>query len=293
MQDIKEYVWYKSLPMHSTWRDTGYGGVWTMHPTFMVKRLLIVHSVIFCLQVVCEWLKLPIFSWLMLNPVQIAHGYLWQFFSYLFLHANVLHLLFNMLMLYFLGIEVESEIGSKRFLQLYISGGLVGGFLWYLFNIHSHIPMIGASGAVYSVVIAFGTLYPNRPITLLIFFVLPMTLLAKYLAIGIVAISIIFSLSGSSDIAHLAHLGGALFGYVFIKSLQSNRRWFFSFPWQKRKNQKAQSPTILRVLKSPTDKDEFIRQQIDPILDKIARQGIQSLTKDERQLLDEAKDRLS
>ena len=220
----------------------------------------------------------------------VSKGCIWQFFTYMFLHSNIVHLLFNLLMLYFFGSDVESALGSKRLLCMYFLGGITGGLLWYVFNIHSPVPMVGASGAIYSVVIAFGTLYPNRPITLLLFFVLPVTLLAKYLAIGTVVLSLLYLMSEKGgDVAHLAHLGGMAVGYLYVKwaGFTPTSSWF---QWPKYPS--PRNPSHLRILPSPLKKEEFMEQRIDPILDKIAEHGIQSLTREERRLLDEAKDRL-
>lgn len=276
--------------MRSSWRTVEYDSGWVMRPMPAVKWLLIIHFIIFCLQKVFDLLGSPFFDYLQLTSWGVQHHFYWQFFTYMFLHAGVLHLLFNLLMLYFFGNEVETAIGSRRFLQMYILGGIVGGLLWYGFNFHSPRGIVGASSAVYSVVIAFATLYPNRPITLLLFFILPVTLLAKYWAIVVVALSILFSIDGGSDgIGHLAHLGGIAVGYFFIKAL-TNDRWRFRIQWPKMKSNSVSKK--ISKLYSPVKKDEFIQQRIDPILDKIAEHGIQSLTQEERRLLNEAKDRL-
>ncbi len=261
-----------------------------MPPLPVVRWLLIINFAVFCLQNIFSWMGKNAFdAYLALSGNGIAHWFLWQFFTYMFLHADVFHLLFNLLGLYFFGNEVESAIGSKRFIRMYLLGGLVGGFLWYAFNFHHHAVMVGASGAIYAVIIAFATLYPNRPITLLVFFVLPVTLLAKYLAIVVVAISVLYSMSTVDHVAHLAHLGGMGVGYLFIKSLGTSIPWF---SWLKFLKRHHSTPPSMEVLRSKTKKDEFIQEQIDPILDKIAQQGIQSLSREERRLLNEAKDRL-
>ncbi len=265
-----------------------------MHPTPVVKWLLIINFVIFCLQNIFEWMGNDLFQTLFqLATPAIHQGYFWQFFTYMFLHGGVWHLLFNLITLYFFGIEVEATLGSKRLLQMYLLGGLVGGLFWYIFNNNQPAAMVGASGAIYAIVIAFATLYPNRPITLLIFFVFPVTLLAKYLAIGVVAASILISISGESrNIAHLAHLGGAAVGYLFVKILAGDSRWFPRLRWPWPRKHSPPSSFRPRMIPFSNQKDEFIQQRIDPILDKIAEQGIQSLTPEERRLLDQAKDRL-
>lgn len=264
-----------------------------MRPTPVIQWLLIIHFAVFCLQCIFDWMGNPLFQNLFeLYTPAIRRGCLWQFFTYMFLHGNVWHLLFNLLALYFFGVEVESAMGSRRLLWMYLTGGLVGGIFWYLFNYNHIAAMVGASGAIYAVIIAFATLYPDRPITLLVFFVLPITLLAKYLAIAVVAISILFSMSGGGDhIAHLAHLGGAAVGYIFVRFNFNIPSWRFPLPrWFRWKP--GNLTGFFRKTSDPKRNEEFLKEQIDPILDKIAEHGIQSLTPKERRLLEEAKDRL-
>jgi len=282
-----------SHPMRTTLGTTEYEIGWGMRPRPVVKWLLIINFAVFCLQSIFMALgKTKFEDFLHLSAIDVSQGYLWQFFTYMFLHADVLHLLLNLLMLWLFGVEVELALESRRFLQMYIIGGLVGGLLWYVFSYNSGSSMVGSSGAVYAVIIAFATLYPNRPITLLPFFILPVTILAKYLALIAVAVSVLLSIRGESGgVAHLAHLGGMAVGFLFVKAL-SSPEWFSGFQRVQRRERGASSSTRFRVVSPMGKKDEFIKQQIDPILDKIAEHGIQSLTREERRLLDEAKDRL-
>ena len=289
--------------LHSSrWAGTDDDGSgWRIRPTPAVRWLLIINCGVFCLQQLFGLVRgNPFESFFQLaamdnRGIDIRHGCLWQFFTYMFLHGSVLHLLFNLIPLYFFGNEMEATMGSRRFLQMYFLGGVVGGLIWYLFNFDSMVPMVGASGAIFAVMIAFAMVYPHRPITLLVFFVLPITLRARTMVVGTVVISVLYLISGENGgVAHLAHLGGAAVGYLYIKAMGSPG-WasFFARPFLRR-SQRTSSSSHLKVLNPPPmKKEEFIEQQIDPILDKIARHGIQSLTREERRLLDEARDRLS
>jgi hypothetical protein len=150
---------------------------------------------------------------------------------------------------------------------------------------------MGASAAVLACVIAFATLFPEREITLLVFFVLPVTLKAKYLALIAVALDLAPLLSHEvTQVAHLAHLGGALLGYLYIKALGygPTPRWlrWWQSATQALRARRRQPPG------RPLSHEEFIRQEIDPILDKISREGLQSLTRRERKILESAKDLL-
>jgi len=150
-----------------------------------------------------------------LSWIGLQDGMLWQFVSYQFLHDNLLHLIVNMLGVWFAGRVLESLMGRWRFLTLYLTCGAVGGVTQILLS--SGTLLIGASGAVFGVVCAFAALFPEMPIRALIFFVIPVNLKAKWLGRGLVAISLFFAASGlGGNIGHAAHLGGALTGYAWV-----------------------------------------------------------------------------
>lgn len=143
----------------------------------------------------------------------------YQILTYMFLHdpSNILHLGFNMLMLWMFGSMVEAAWGPKRFLFFYLFCGV--GSLVYHFFIQSYLqeqagPLLGASGAIYGVLIAFAYLYPDLELRLLF---LPIPIKAKYLALGLLALDIFRGFSGSqSQTAHFAHAGGAFFGFLLL-----------------------------------------------------------------------------
>lgn len=220
----------------------------------------------------------------------IRHGFIWQPVTYLFLHGGLLHILFNLLILWFIGREVEFFIGAKPFVRLYFLGGIAGAALWLAFNWNAPQPVLGASGAVLACVIAFATLFPDRQLTILLFFVIPVPVKAKYLAFFLVALDVVPLLEHApSGVAHLAHLGGAAFGYVYIKHLGYGpapvwTRWLAKLTPRRRPSARPAEQT--RGTMSPED---FVREKVDPILDKISRDGMQSLTPAERKILDQAR----
>ncbi len=108
----------------------------------------------------------------------IRRHYYWQPITYMFLHGGFTHLLFNMFTLYFLGPETERSMGSRHFLALYLLSGLLGGLGWIWLSPHPYAACVGASGAIFGILAAFATLYPRRRLTLLIFFIFPVTLQA-------------------------------------------------------------------------------------------------------------------
>ncbi|NUN94296.1 MAG: aminotransferase class I/II-fold pyridoxal phosphate-dependent enzyme, partial [Verrucomicrobiae bacterium] len=174
--------------MNTSYRKFDEAG-WAVRPTTAVKWLLIANFAVFLLQQVFRAMDNQLFAdFLKLSAQKVHEGCLWQFATYMFLHGSVIHLLLNLLMLYFFGNEVEFALGPKHFLGIYFGGGIVGGLTWFVFNLHTAASMVGASGAVYAVTLAFAALYPRRPITLLVFFVVPITLLARQWAIVAVAL---------------------------------------------------------------------------------------------------------
>jgi len=255
-----------------------------------VTHLLIFSTVaVYVVQLLCALLRWDGFEQtLALSATQLRRGFVWQPVTYMFLHGGIWHILINMFVLWFFGREVEYFIGPSDFTRLYFLGGLAGAALWLAFNFNTSGQVLGASAAVLACIVAFATLFPEREITLLLFFVIPIRLKAKYLALIAVAIDLVPVMTHSiSNVAHLAHLGGALLGYVYIKSLGYGStprwmRWCQSLPNPFRARRKPAGRRLSR--------EEFIREQVDPILDKISREGMQSLTKQERKILESAKD---
>ena len=270
---------------------------WLRKPTSAVGALLVANVAVFALKtllwlasdaVQSDWYSLfvRVFA---LSGDGVRSGMLWQFVTYMFLHSSsLLHIIFNLLALWMFGRDVEEWIGARRFLQLYFAGGVVGALCWLVFNWHGYAPLLGASAAVYAVCIAFATLMPERQITLLLFFILPVTMKAKWWAwIAVAVVAYESLMEANSGIAHLAHLGGVVVGYVFIKwlgwgnpsrlvdTLQAAARPVTRL-WEERRRRKEMPP------------EEFIRTQVDPILDKISREGIHSLTREERRILEQA-----
>ncbi|NQU10811.1 rhomboid family intramembrane serine protease [bacterium] len=230
---------------------------------------------------------------LALNGPHLLHGWIWQPVTYLFLHAGIWHILWNMLFLWFFGREVELFIGPRPFTVLYLVGGVMGGLLWAVFNFDPGTYLVGASAAVLACVVAFATLFPDREITLLVFFVLPVTLRAKYIAIVAVGIDIAYLLAqAGGNVAHLAHLGGAAVGYLYIKHLGYGRRprWLAALHNLPGHLVPRTGPRPPAGRRRPASPEDFMREQVDPILDKISRQGMQSLTPEERATLDAARD---
>jgi membrane associated rhomboid family serine protease len=172
-----------------------------------------------------------------------SKGTFWQFATYLFLHGGFLHLFFNMYSLWVFGRDVEALWGRAAFLRYYFITGISAGIVHTLITPHSTTPTLGASGAVMGVLAAFAILFPDREIALLLFFVFPIRMRARTLALIFAGLSLAAGMAASPDhIAHFAHLGGMLAGLVYLKwpsilSLRANRNVRRKWRKQKRQNE--------------------------------------------------------
>ncbi len=217
-----------------------------------------------------------------------AHFELWRLFTYIFLHdpSMPFHLLFNMLMLWMFGLELEQLWGEKRFLTFYIICGCGSGLfsLLHLFNpAFSTIPVIGASGAVLGMMTAYSLYFPNRQV--LLFFILPVNI--RIVVIGAALISLFGTLSSKGIIAHLTHLGGILVAFFYIKLYPMILRRSESLAMDIGKKE----PKKVEKAADKSDDNDFFETVIDPILAKISREGMDSLTNKEKELLREASKR--
>ncbi len=244
---------------------------------------------------------------LALTRFSIGEWHVWTFLSYALLHGGLLHLAMNCLGMFLLGREVEPLLGAKRFLQFMAAAAFLGGLSWYLTHLFAGGTMlVGAAACVAAIFIFFACVYPEREITFLLFFVLPVTLKPKFLAWGLIAfdgLGFLFSeLPGGSfdtGIAHSAHLGGMLAGWLYYRFIFANRGYdrasdsaLIELPSWLRRRQKSASPApVSKVDISPARAD--LRAEVDRILDKINAQGFGALTEKEKRLLDDAKDLLS
>jgi membrane associated rhomboid family serine protease len=218
----------------------------------------------------------------------------WTFGTYMFVHAGLLHLAFNMLILYSLGTRVEERMGSRPFILYYLYCGL-GGAVFSL-GLASIQPgaIAGASAAVLGVAVAFAMFWPDAE---LMVFPLPWPIRARTLVIGLLVLDLALALLNPGDgVAHVAHLGGAAFGYLFFRFQaltgpgRAPRARLVERPVMvqsiSRELDRADTP-VPRVPR-PTDRDrDEVAIETDRLLDKISGQGIASLTPAERKFLDE------
>ncbi len=292
-----------------SYRPGGFGGFSFFPP--VIKNLLIINGIMFFISIIASNVVIGgivldnvITRYLGLIPFGNPHWsfYPWQLITYQFLHGGFSHIFFNMLMLWMFGMEIENIMGSRKFLVFYLLAGIGGGLLQLI--VGSGVgPIIGASAAVYGVMVAFAMYFPDRMIY--IWFLLPVK--AKYLIVGMMVIEFL-SVGDGSFVAHLAHVGGAIVGFSFImldkqyqfnfdkifdkfkgSSSFSNNNTFSkkasSFGFGKKDIQDAEFYEINGKKKSTDKIDQTV---IDEILDKISISGYQNLTEKEKKILFEA-----
>lgn len=219
--------------------------------------------------------------WLALDPLAVTREFqVWRLVSYMFLHdiGSVWHILFNMLMLWMFGPPVAREMGERSFFTLYLGAGIFAGLCSIAWYGSMGIPtiIVGASGALFALLVAFARFFPDQQ--LLMFFIFPVPVRYAVIIIGVIEILLVNSNDG---VARVAHLGGALYAWVYL-------RWFFgrggagfTAQWKHRQVKK-------RWENAQRDGERLreAMEDIDPILQKIGREGMESLTRDERKKLE-------
>jgi membrane associated rhomboid family serine protease len=244
--------------------------------TKTVKNLIIANVVLFILIHI-----IPTFDWLGLFglvPIYVFGKFrIWQLATYMFLHAGLFHLGINMLMLWFFAPAIERYWGSKQFLFYYFFTGVGAGLCSFITGVHSPIPVIGASGAIFGILVAYAVMFPDTIILLFFFFPMKIRQAVLFLA----GMNLLGALSSpNAGIAYFAHLGGGLFGYLYLKSEWIQRKvsywsWDFAKLLQKRSRLSKRQLT-----------NQELDHEVDKILDKVSKFGMDSLSKKERRILE-------
>ncbi len=210
-------------------------------------------------------------------PGVFSQLHLYQFVTYLFVHSRPLHLILNMFFFWIFGRELEAFWGTAYFVKYYFITGVGAGLCSLPFIWGKGAVVVGASGAVFAILLAYGVLFPERTVTLLAFFILPIRMRAKYLVLLFIGLELLLLLGsgGGGGIAHFAHLGGALVGWLYLKG---PRLW--------------QSTAGARNASPPSGVPDDFRLELDRILDKLADDGWEGLTDREKDFLNEAKDKI-
>lgn len=298
----------------------------------ITRNLLIANVVCYLLQLLAGSLRVDLTDLLGLHFVLADDFRVWQLVSYMFLHGSLTHLFFNMFSLWMFGGLIERTLGAKRFLTYWMVCGIGAGICqefwqtgqYFVEGLNNYpmvntgtaiIPMgdylnlwttIGASGACYGVLLAFGMLFPNERIMLLL---PPIPMKAKYFVAGYAAIELISAYASNDNVAHFAHLGGMLFGWLLLRYWRTSRnrrpaangwtRWnepprtpsLWERITSRLRNRRTEQPGNARhTATRQNDYDYNIRrrqeeQRMDELLDKIRQSGYDSLTQEEKQEL--------
>ncbi|MDT9546562.1 MAG: rhomboid family intramembrane serine protease [Chlorobium sp.] len=255
------------------------GGFQLMPPA--IKAIIVANIAVFLLQYFTP-LGNFIFIQGSLWPAASENFRIWQPFTYMFMHGGTTHLFFNMFALWMFGAEIENYWGTKEFTWYYFVCGVGAAIINLLATMGTLYPTVGASGAVYGILLAFGMMFPGRYIFL--YFLFPIK--AKYFIAGFALIEFMSglgsrSMGSGSNIAHFAHLGGMLIGFIYI----TLKRRDINPAQQLRKmfERTKKSGATIHPLKQNSGR--ATEEEIDRILDKISRSGYSSLSKGERETL--------
>jgi membrane associated rhomboid family serine protease len=253
-----------------------------------VRRLIAANAVVYLLTITVftgAWFP-QVFAF----AASAALTHPWTFVTYMFVHGGFLHLAFNMLMLFFFGPAVEDQMGGRAFIWYYLFCGLGGAVLSLAIALFSPVaPFVGASGAVFGVSLAFALHWPDAPI-----FVFPLRfpIKAKWLVMALAAMDLALAVLPAPDgVAHLAHLGGFLFGFLYLRGAALARR--VPGPGQVRRTRaralslqnSAEAGRRREARRQAGRPDQSLQAEIDRVLDKISATGLGSLTPEEQQLL--------
>ena len=288
----------------------------------VVKNLLIINVLMYLATITLVRFNIDLTNILGLHFFKASDFRIYQLVTYMFMHGNFGHLFFNMFALWMFGNTLENIWGSKRFLLFYMVCGMGAGlcqelvqYIQYTTTLADYatvntggqiIPMstylnmmttVGASGAIYGLLLAFGMMFPDSRIYL--YFFIPIK--AKWFVIGYAVIELLMGLGGTDNVAHFAHLGGMLFGLLLILYWRKNpagpnknfRKWKDIFQSWKQKSQMKYTPyeEVKNESRVPRSDEEYNRQKaekerkMDAILDKISKSGYASLTPEEKEYL--------
>ncbi|MBT3232193.1 MAG: rhomboid family intramembrane serine protease [Calditrichaeota bacterium] len=257
----------------------GPGGPGNLPPA--VKGLLIANGIVFLLQGFFN--PAIVNSMFGLVPANFWRGAVWQPLTYMFMHAGLMHILFNMLMLWMFGSVLESAWGKKEFIRFYFLTGIGAGLSNCFLTPSMPTPIIGASGSMYGLLAAYGILFPDTRIY--ISFLIPIR--AKYVVLIFGFLSLMSSFGNSGDgIAHIVHLGGMVIGVIYLK-----RKDFARLLGRKIKSYQVKHKQT--VVQKEQESDEQLRQEVDDLLDKINEVGMNKLTTREVHRLKKASELLN
>ena len=268
-------------------------------------KLMIALGVIFALQAIDQaYIRSNVQSWLALWPSDVlGRGFIWQLLTFQLLHAGPLHLLFNLLGIWFFGRSVESAHGPARMLQLFFISGFAGGLLQVLVSLIIPgwtSPVVGASAGTMGFLAAFCLLEPSG--TVVLYFVPVQARVVLFISLGLSLFLTLVPID--AGMAHPAHLGGLLAGMAIVRYGYPPLEWVTGFlsrtknpkmlgPGRPSPNWSLEKASPVAPRSSASSGQDFISKEVDPILDKISTHGFQSLTDEERKTLEAARNRMN
>jgi len=254
-----------------------------------VRWLLIANIGVFGIEAIAMFLGFPLKNYCdyygaLIPELTWGHFQLWRVVTYMFLHGDFWHLLFNMLTLWMFGTPLCWAMGERRFLALYFVAGIMAGLcsvVFYPLTGQSYLYIIGASGALFGLMWGYAHFFPDQRILVFFFFPMP----AKYAVWLFGAISLFFAMGGHTGIAHATHLFGLLGAFLFFRlEGRIGGLWERLVTWRERE-------AVRKAAEELMSHEEFYDTRVDPILMKISRHGISSLSHQERDILERASQR--
>lgn len=267
-------------------KASSYAPRWTARQRVVLFSLLGVNFLVFIGQLVLQRSAPGVIpEYLGLSYRGIDEAFAWQFLSAMFLPGNVFLFGANMFALYFIGRDVESILGQRHFLYLYLAGAIAGE-LGHLLLMPTATVLLAASGGVAAVIVAFGTILPELELAGPMFFLVPLKLKAKHFATALCGGAVLLLvLDRHGVVSHSALLGGAGAGWLYAHLLGFGRP---SWIQRRLREQKER-----RDRRGQLSVEDFMAEEIDPLLEKIFRSGMSSLTRSERRLLAEVREKMS
>lgn len=241
--------------------------------TDAIKILIIINVGLFLLRFVAKS-QIDLAGIFGLSP-NTVWPMIWQPITYMFIHGDLFHVLINMFVLWMFGSEMESIWGRTQFLRYYFLTGVGSGLVWLLFNTgQSYSVLIGASGAIYGILIAYGMMFPNR--TVYLYFMIPIKV--KWFVVFLGAVAFLSSFNNNTNISHLTHLSGMVIGFVYLRYYWHWKDFRFSVH--------KQIEEFRSSISSKRDQKKIeMQNEVDQLLDKINETGYDNLTEEEKDLL--------
>lgn len=251
-------------------------GPLTFRPKFFtdaIKVLILINGALFVLRVIARS-QIDLAQIFGLSP-RMVWPMIWQPVTYMFIHGGFFHVLINMFVLWMFGSEMESIWGRPAFLRYYFVTGIGSGLVWLVFSLGTpYATLIGASGAVYGILLAYGMMFPNRVVYL--YFLVPIKV--KWFVIMLGALAFLSSLTASSNISHLTHLSGMGIGWIYLK-----------YQWRWKEIRLMVRKQVVEIKNQAREKKlarrENLKREVDQLLDKINAVGYDGLTEEEKEQL--------